>query len=183
MGNTALFGGKVIICMGDFQQLLPVVRRGSGDNATIMAANWWNQVQLLQFTRNFRSDDPEYCALLRQVGLGQAQTVAVPASRTSSDLESFCTHIFGDYSQFQRHVVCLTLQDAAFINSFVMTRLPGITESAAAADVKIDCKNPDLYSDEFMQSLTIPGAPPAVLECKVGARCRTRRHCASSLSL
>jgi hypothetical protein len=170
MGNTALFGGKVVIFMGDFQQLLPVVRRGSGDAATIMAANWWNQVRLLQFTRNFRSDDPEYCTLLRQVGMGQAQTVAVPASRTSTDLADFCLHVFGDYSQLQRHVVCLTLQDAAMINSFVMTRLPGITEYAAAADVKIECKNPDLYSDEFMQSLQIPGAPPAVLECKVGAR-------------
>jgi hypothetical protein len=172
MGNTALFGGKVVIFMGDFQQLLPVVRRGSGDTATIMAANWWNQVQCLQFTRNFRSDDREYCALLRQVGLGQAQSVTVPASRTSTNLEEFCMHVFGDYTQLQRHVVCLTLQDAAFINSFVMSRLPGITEYSAAGDVKIDCKNPDLYSDEFMQSQQIPGAPPAVLECKVGARCK-----------
>jgi hypothetical protein len=170
MGNFALFGGKVVIFMGDFQQLLPVVRRSSGDTATIMAANWWKQVQSLQFTRNFRSDDPEYCALLRQVGLGQVQSVAVPTTRTSSDLNDFCMHVFGDYSQLHRHVVCLTLQDAAFINSFVLSRLPGISEYAAAADVKVDCKNPDLYSDEFMQSLHIQGAPPAVLECKVGAR-------------
>ena len=174
MGNFALFGGKVVIFMGDFQQLLPVVRRSSGDTATIMAANWWNQVQCLQFTRNFRSDDPEYCALLRQVGLGQVQSVAVPTTRTSSDLNDFCMHVFGDYSQLHRHVVCLTLQDAAFINSFVLSRLPGISEYAAAADVKVDCKNPDLYSDEFMQSLHISGAPPAVLECKVGARYRAR---------
>jgi hypothetical protein len=82
MGNTALFGGKVVIFMGDFQQLLPVVRKGSGDSATIMAvaANWWNQVQCLQFTRNFRSDDPEYCALLRvasQIGARSAMVSSV----------------------------------------------------------------------------------------------------------
>lgn len=176
MGNTSLFGGKVVIFMGDFQQLLPVVKRGSGDTATIMAATWWNQVQLLHFTRNFRSDDAEYCAMLRQVGLGQAESVTVPDCRTSSDLEDFCMHVFGDYSQLHRHVVCLTLQDAAFINSFVMSRLPGITESAAAADVKIECKDPDLYSDEFLQSVHISGAPPAVLECKVGARFRVRHN-------
>jgi hypothetical protein len=41
---------------------------------------------------------------------------------------------------------------------------------AAAADVKINCKDPDLYSDEFLQCLNIQGAPPAVLELKVGAR-------------
>jgi hypothetical protein len=57
-----------------------------------------------------------------------------------------------------------------------MSRLPGISEFAAAADVKIDCKHPDLYSDEFMQSLHISGAPPAVLELKIGARFRARKH-------
>ena len=88
----------------------------------------------------------------------------------STDLEDFCFHVFGDYSQWQRHVVCLTLQDAATINSFIMRRLPGHIETAAAVDDKVDCKDPDLYSDEYLQSIHIPGMPPALLECKEGAR-------------
>ena len=41
---------------------------------------------------------------------------------------------------------------------------------AAAADLKVNCKDPDLYSEEFLQSLHLPGVPPAVLELRVGAR-------------
>ncbi len=174
MGTTELFGGKIIVFMGDFQQLLPVVRGGSGDTATLLSAPWWKDVRIMHLTRNYRSDDPGYCAMLRQVGVGDTQDVAVPQHCVSTDLDDFCFRVFGDYSQLQRHVVCLTLQDAATINSFVMRRLPGHIEIAAAVDDKVDCKDPDLYSDEYLQSLHIPGMPPALLECKEGARCGPR---------
>ena len=167
------FGGKVVVFMGDFQQLLPVVRGGSGDSATIMQADWWSHVTILQFTRNFRSDDAEYCDMLHQVGSGAWTEVVAPAERVTSDIVVLCERVFGDICSTQdinSHIVTLTLDDAAKINSHVIVKLPGSLVMAAAADVKINCKDPDLYSDEFVQSLMIPGAPPAVLELKVGAR-------------
>ena len=54
MCSSQPFGGKVMVFMGDFQQLLPVVRGGSGDGVTIMQAYWWRQVQIIRFTRSFR---------------------------------------------------------------------------------------------------------------------------------
>ena len=164
------FGGKVMIFMGDFQQLLPVVRGGSGDTATIMSAAWWPSVHIVRFTRNFRSDVSAYCDMLDQVGSGEIPAVTVPPASVSVELDEFCDRVFGDLTVTRRHVVCLTLEDAASINSRIISRLPGATVVAAAADVKINCRDPDLYSDEFVHSLQIPGASPAVLELKVGAR-------------
>jgi hypothetical protein len=75
-----------------------------------------------------------------------------------------------DNAVANNHIVTLTLEDAARVNRHVIAKLPGALVPAAAADVKINCKDPDLYSDEFLQCLQIQGAPPAVLELKVGAR-------------
>lgn len=173
MKSPMWFGGKVMVFMGDFQQLLPVVRGGSGDNVTIMAAEWWSQVQTIHFTRNFRSDDAAYCDMLHQVGIGAWSHVDVPLECISDDLDELSSRVFGnitDSSDTNSCIVTLTLEDAARINKHVIAQLPGAVVVAAAADVKINCKDPDLYSDEFLHSLHIPGAPPAVLELKVGAR-------------
>ena len=170
--TSQLFGGKVMVFMGDFRQLLPVVKGGSGDTATLMNADWWPHVQVEHFTRNFRSDVPEYCTMLEQVGMGELDSVSIPSDHVTSDQDAFCARVFGgNYSTPKRHVVCLTLDDAASINSHVISLLPGRLELAVASDVKINCKDPELYNDEFVQSLHFAGTPPAVLELKIGARC------------
>jgi ATP-dependent DNA helicase PIF1 len=169
-GNEALFGGKVVVFMGDFQQLLPVVRGGSGDSVTLMAADWWPLVTVIEFTHNFRSDLPEYRAFLQQVGSGEISSVQVPAQCLSADLDVLCREVLGEAAERGRHIVCLTVEDAAYINHRVIDGLPGALHLAAAADVKINAKDPDLYSDEFLGSLHLPSLPPAVLELRVGAR-------------
>jgi hypothetical protein len=170
MNNQSLFGGKVVIFMGDFQQLLPVVRGGSGDFCTIMAADWWRHVGIIEFTRNFRSDVSEYCEVLRSAGNGELETVAVPESCICDNLDDFCDVVLGDGSDSHRHVVCLTLQDAAYVNHCVISKMSGELVMSAAADVKVNCKDPDLYSEEFLQSLHLPRVPPAELPLRVGAR-------------
>jgi PIF1-like helicase len=170
MCNQELFGGKVVVFMGDFQQLLPVVRGGSGDSVTIMAADWWHQVTVLEFTHNFRSDQPEYREFLKQVGAGEIASVQVPTPCLTADLDDLCRTALGEASERGRHIVCLTIEDAAFVNHHVIGKLPGALVMAAAADIKLDCKDPDMYSDEFIHSLHMPQVPPAVLELRVGAR-------------
>ena len=170
MGNTDLYGGKVVIFTGDFQQLLPVVKKGSGDSATIMAANWWPQVTVMEFTHNFRSDMPEYREFLQHVGSGVLDSVLVPPQCLSADLDVLCRDVLGEASDRGRHIVCLTLEDAAYVNHHVIEKMPGALVLAAAADLKINCQDPDLYRDECLHSLHLPSVPPAVLELRVGAR-------------
>ena len=164
------FGGKVVVFMGDFQQLLPVVRHGNGDACTIMRAKWWSSVQILRLTRNFRSDDPDYCQMLHAVGMGIAPSIVVPPECMASSIGDLVDRVFEqDFNAPGRHIVTTTLDAAAIINAFVIDRLPGVMESAVAADEKVNCKD-DLYSDEFIHSLSLPGSPPAVLQLKIGAR-------------
>ena len=170
MKSPLPFGGKVVVFMGDFQQLLPVVRHGNGDSCTIMRAKWWSSVQILRLTKNFRSDDPDYCQMLHAVGMGVAPSVVVPPECMATSIGDLVDRVFDqDFDSPGRHVVTTTLEAAAIINSFVIEWLPGAMETAVAADLKENCKD-DLYSDEFIQSLSLPGSPPAVLQLKVGAR-------------
>ena len=168
--NQQPFGGKVVIFMGDFQQLLPVVRHGNGDVFTLMRARWWHSVRLLRLTKNFRSDDPVYCSMLRDVGMGVFPSVTVPPECMASSIGDLVARVFGsDFDSPGRHVVTTTLEAAAEINSYVILQLPGELVSATSADDKGNCRD-DIYSDEFIHSLNFPGSPPAVLQLKVGAR-------------
>ena len=135
-----------------------------------MAAVWWHQVQVLEFTHNFRSDQPEYRAFLQQVGSGVLASVQVPTPSLTADLDGLCRTALGEASERGRHIVCLTVEDATFVNHHVIGKMQGKLVLAAAADIKIDCKDPDMFSDEFIHSLHMPSVPPAVLELRVGAR-------------
>jgi ATP-dependent DNA helicase PIF1 len=67
-------------------------------------------------------------------------------------------------------ILTLTLDDAAVINRQIIGALPGNTIVATACDNYLDCKEPDLYPEEFVQSLQISGIPHGQLHLKVGAR-------------
>ena len=128
MRSPKLFGGKVVVFMGDFQQLLPVVPGSSGDSVTLMSADWWCQVRIETFTHNFRSDDTAFCDMLHNVGTGSWPQVAVPRECMTSDLDELCDRVFGnirDNAVANRHILTLTLEDAARVNRHVIAKLPG----------------------------------------------------------
>ena len=81
--------------MGDFQQLLPVVKFGNGDACTLMRARWWHSVRLLRLTKNFRSDDPDYCSMLHDVGMGVLPAVTVPLECMASSVGDLVSRVFG----------------------------------------------------------------------------------------
>jgi hypothetical protein len=176
MRSTALFGGKVVVFMGDFRQLLPVVRHSCGDNSTIMRSSWWHRIKHLRLSHNFRSDCADYRAMLNSVGVGDVETVAVPPQCWANSLSDLVDRVFAeDFHSPGRHIVTTTLEAAARVNNFIISLLPGEAERALAADSKIHCRD-DLYSDEFLASLSFPGVPPAELLLKVGGRYMIMRN-------
>jgi len=176
MTSAALFGGKVVVFMGDFRQLLPVVLHSCGDNSTILRSQWWHRVTILRLTRNYRSDSAAYRCMLNSVGLGDVPTVAVPPECWASSLPDLVQRVFGqDFRSPGRHIVTTTLEAAAQVNKYIIGLLPGDAVTAQAADSKIGCRD-DIYSTEFIASLCLPGAPPAELLLKVGGRYMIMRN-------
>ena len=72
METDNLFGGKVLLLAGDFQQIVPVVRLGrrADVDAALSRSALWQQCVVLQLHRNMRVEkcgcDEQHAAQLRQ---------------------------------------------------------------------------------------------------------------------
>ena len=173
LGNKMAFGGMPVVFCGDFRQLLPVVRGGRGEFHTIQTCSWWKSVTVLRLYHNWRSQRPDWLQLLDDVGMGRVEKIAVDERATRQSLEDVVDYVWSDAASrptAQRAVLTLTLEDAAVVNTAIINALPGATSIAHSYDYYMDCKEPDLYPEEFVRSLYISGVAPGQLELKVGAR-------------
>ena len=105
--------------------------------------------------------------------MGRTNEVEVADVSVRSSLDDIIHHVWADASASttaQKAIVTLTLEDAAEVNSRIIKSLPGDCITAPCTDTYMDCKEPDLYPEEFVRSLHISGVPPGVLQLKVGAR-------------
>ena len=79
MQNQRPFGGKTIVWMGDFKQLLPMVRYGKGQNHTIQQCAWWRSATKLKFSKNWRAAQVRVIVpVLSPVLLRWSYTVPIP---------------------------------------------------------------------------------------------------------
>lgn len=174
MQNELPFGGKVVVFLGDFKQLMPV-EPGRKYPATVKNCSWWCQCQVMRFTKNFRAAaNPEYCAFLEQVGNGDVQQVPVPDASRVSDIADLIAKVYGDdmtvVSSTRHLIMAFTLQTCSEINAACIAKIPGEAFLAPAYDDTRDNRQPELYTDEYLASLPLHGVPPSSLPLKVGAR-------------
>ena len=80
MGNDSIFGGKVMVCMGDFRQTLPIIRRASKAvvvRATFKSSKLWENVTCFKLTINERilrlGASPHFSNWLLKMGNGELQ--------------------------------------------------------------------------------------------------------------
>jgi hypothetical protein len=167
------FGGMPVLFIGDWRQLLPVVRRSCGEHHTIQNCIWWRAVTILRLHRNWRCQQPAWLQLLDDVGMGRINEVRVADGSVRTNLDDVIEYVWADAAvrtTAQKAIVTLTLEDAAEVNAKIIRSLPGECITAPCSDTYMDCKEPDLYPEEFVRSLNISGVPPGVLQLKVGAR-------------
>jgi hypothetical protein len=167
------FGGMPVLFLGDWRQLLPVVRQSCGEHHTIQECKWWHTVSIHRLHRNWRCQSPEWLQLLDDVGMGRTDEVTVAVGSVRSNLDDIINHVWADAAACttaQKAIVTLTLEDAAEVNARIIRSLPGDCITAHCTDTYMDCKEPDLYPEEFVRSLNISGVPPGILQLKVGAR-------------
>jgi hypothetical protein len=168
------FGGKTILFIGDFKQLLPVVRGGNGENSTIQGCSWWSLLRRLKFQRNWRAcQDPEFANLLEDVGSGSMASVRIPTECQSRSIDDLIERVFGQNlrnADVSSMILTLTLDDADIINDRCLQLMGTIDREVHAADTFLHCRHPDMYPPEIVAAMRIPGVPPGCLKLKLGAR-------------
>lgn len=171
MHNDLAFGGKTILFMGDYKQLLPVVRYGQGHNHTMQKCEWWRHVTFLKFTINWRAIlNPEYTAFLETVGNGSLEYVAVPDSCKVESYSDLIDAVYDTTFDSAHQILALTLETCTVINNRCLERLPGLMIESPAADTYVDCSSPDDFPHDYVETLDMKGAPPWMLKFKVGAK-------------
>jgi len=171
MQDQRPFGGKTILWMGDFKQLLPVVRYGKGHNHTIQQCAWWRHASKLKFSKNWRAaHDAAYTTFLEDVGYGRVDRVTPPAECRCSSFDDIIQKVYGDQFDNRHQILALTLETCAEINRMCFAKLPGDMVESPAADHYLDCSDRDAFPADYVQSLAMKGAPPWLLQFKPGAK-------------
>jgi hypothetical protein len=139
MGNDRLFGGKLILVGGDYQQLLPVVNNVTGVEAAQYSpcySRLWPRFKMFTLRENRRAvEDPEYAAHLAHVGSGthpRVEPYGERAYRVRQDLlvpkERLVQRVFGDdvlETCSNRAILTTTNADAMKLNDDIIAKLPG----------------------------------------------------------
>ncbi len=165
------FGGKVIVWMGDFKQLLPVIRFGKGQHHTIQKCSWWPVARVLTLTHNWRAhNNPCYTHFLEDVGNGRIDSVTVPAECRVGSYDELIEKVYANVWDSTTMILALTLETCDVINRMCFAKLPGILVECPAADEFVDCIDRDAFPPDYIASLSMKGAPPWMLQLKVGAK-------------
>jgi ATP-dependent DNA helicase PIF1 len=136
---------------------------------------WFQQANKITFTKNYRSNDPQYAAMLENIGDGMINTIDIPDSSIAASIEDLIDNVYGDDvtsdDNSANMILAYTLEQCANVNGAVFNRIAsaGATVSLAADDLS-SCRNPDEYPAEYVASLHVHGAPPAELQLKIKAR-------------
>jgi hypothetical protein len=171
MRNQRPFGGKTVVWMGDFKQLLPVVRYGKGHNHTIQQCSWWNQSSKLTFTTNWRAvKNPEYTTFLETVGNGRVDSVVPPDACRCTSYDEIIEKVYGNHFSSRNQILALTLDTCAEINRRCFAKLSGEVIEKPAADQYVDCNDRDAFPPDYVQSLAMNGAPPWMLQFRSAAK-------------
>jgi hypothetical protein len=175
MQTDELFGGKVIVFLGDFRQLPPVIRGGNGEYVSLLGSSWFQKAHKLTFSHNFRSIDPAFSHLLECVGDGILDSICIPPESIACNIEDIIDRVYGNDvtsdNNFSNMILAYTLDQCAIVNASVFSRISSAGSSISyAADDLSNCRSPDEYPAEYVASLHVHGTPPAELTMKIKAR-------------
>ena len=197
MENNETMGGKTVLLMYDFRQLLPVVPgRGRADvvSETVLNSSIWRQFEELSLHNNMRvqrmiDEYPEREAELRQheqwlldIGTGEAQTaydniIEIPdrmVCTTQHELEENVYDNFKDnYNDTtylrNRAIMSTTNNVIQQCNFDMINQIPGELVVSTSIDKCVEDNDTTLYDEAVLNKVNVSGIPPHRLALKVGA--------------
>jgi len=180
------FAGKVILLGGDFRQTLPVVRRARPTEIIeicLKSSILWPLVQVFHLRANMRAgaDELHFAEFLLQLGSAQLPlkqsepfqgSIEIPDECVLENNDSIVDFIFSDSNGDLSGCVVLTPtnDEALQINEQILEQLPGDLHTYHSIDSVVSDNQEEIeqYPLEFINSLTLSGMPPHVLNLKVG---------------
>ena len=187
-----LFGGLTMIFGGDFQQILPVIPKGSRAeivNACLRTSYLWNNITVLKLRTNMRlqhsPEDADFSRWLLDVGHGcdidDEQKILIPPSMVTFDEDELINKIYEgiedirltppplDY--FLDHAILAPRNvDVRDTNEKILQKMNGREIVYHSADTLEDEGNgaPDDVPQEFLRTLDPSSLPLAELKMKLG---------------
>src|SRR6202023_191045 len=194
--STAPFGGLSIVFGGDFQQILPVIVKGSRPdvvNACMQRSRLWSSVKVLHLTQNMRlnvSLNEEHAFAQWRLDIGHGHHTAadgtielplhfqLPENSLSTLIDNIYPgidqHPLPDSQYFSsRAILSSRNSDVDEINQDILNRFPGEESTFHSADSLLN-NNPDsgqgelMYPVEYLNSINCSGLPLAKLKLKLG---------------
>jgi len=189
------FGGITVVFGGDFQQILPVVYKGSREDvvsASLLRSVLWTDIEVLKLTQNMRvASDPDaqpFSSWLLDIGHGRGraadETIRLPQEMVATDLETFIGQVYPgvgsvphpqpDYF-LDRMILAPRNSDVGDLNRHILELMSGEEEDFLSVDSVVDEAGVDdgspghhTFPAEFLRTLHPPGLPPGELRLKPG---------------
>jgi hypothetical protein len=192
--DDRLFGGVTTVLGGDYQQILPVITRGSEADivsASLFTSPLWQQLHMLTLVRNMRVQDDleemQFAKWLVNIGHGKNtdsnDNMVLPeqfhcAQNTVQNLINEIypgiqtAHCLPHPDQYFSEQAILSARNADVnaLNQTILDLFPGNTIDAHSADsVQSDDQHGELlYPPEYLNSIQSSGLPLAHLKLKLG---------------
>ena len=191
------FGGVTMVFGGDFQQVLPVIPRGSREmivHATLCKSPIWRDLLVFHLTQNMHLENgahPEvrqFAAWLLDLGHGRNQHspthAQLPQSMVISRgamLEDLIAVIYSNISTPNQHpdqyfsdrmILAPHNADVHDINDRILEKFPGEETIYDSADSAVDeegVDHPEPIPVEYLNSINASGLPCSKLALKVGS--------------
>ena len=194
--SQAPFGGISIVFGGDFQQILPVIIKGSRPDivgACMQRSPLWTTIRILHLKENMRLiqgvEEQNFAQWQLDVGHGQHTTpdgnIQLPPHflLPENSLSALITYIYPTINQLptpspehfsSRAILSSRNTDVDDINQKILDLFPGEEVTCSSVDSVLN-NNPDagqgelMYPIEYLNSINCSGLPLAHLKLKLGA--------------
>ena len=179
---------------GDFQQILPVVPKGSHEDivsATIQQSYLWNDIESLHLTRNRRLEETQdeeevaFANWLLDVGHGHETspdgTLTLPVEMVCADANTLIDAVYPDIQGWipapeyflQHSILAPWNKDVHGINEDILNRMGGeevtfISADSVDREAGADGDLNEALPVEFLRSLDASSLPPGELKLKPG---------------
>ena len=188
------FGGITVVFGGDFQQILPVVVKGTREQivaSSLHRSPLWSHVEVLTLKQNMHLENSEdaqgFAQWLLDVGHGRINaedgTVQLPEHMRLADISCLMDSIYAGVTNdpppppdffLHRMILSARNEDVHDINTRLLDQMAGDETVFLSADTVITEAGADQpsnnapYPVEFLRSLNSSGLPLGELHLKVG---------------